>query len=115
VTGDVFRKVGLVLRVLKFRVITQFEGEPVFPGKPCQEGRVHQGLLFGAVVALQQHMDVEVASFLARRSHIPERGDVIACVFLRRRQHTDQGDVISTVSVIIPQCVLYSLLQLVRS
>ena len=52
VIRGVFEKVGLVVRVLKFRVITQFEGEPVFPGKPCQEGRVHQGLVFGAVVAL---------------------------------------------------------------
>jgi hypothetical protein len=66
-------------------------------------------------VALEEGVDVEVASFLARRSHIPERGDVIACVFLRRRQHTYQGDVISTVSVIIPQRVLYTLLQLFRS
>jgi hypothetical protein len=97
---------------LKFRVVTHFDDQPVFPAQACQECRVLHGLLFGAIVALQHQMDVPVVSFVARKIPNPGYRDVMVSVARRRSHNPEHGDVVTRFPVVFPQCGLYTLLQL---
>jgi hypothetical protein len=114
VLRDVFGKVGLIIRILKFGVIAHFDDEAVFPAQACQECRVLHGLLFGAIVALQHQMDVPVVSFVARKIPNPGYRDVMVSVARRRRHNPEHGDVVTRFPVVFPQCGLYTVLQLLR-